>query len=80
MKLPINVSKDELKRTFVKCVWDFYKQTIENVFDRDGEKFFEFVESINLREELPKVAVQEYLDLLNQHPELKEVIKYKEDK
>ena len=80
MKLPINVSKDELKRTFVKYVWDFYKQTIEDIFDRDGEKFFEFIESINLREELPKVAVQEYLDLLNQHPELKEVIKYKEDK
>jgi hypothetical protein len=63
--------KDQMKKNYIKYVWELYKMTIENIFDKEGEQFFEFIEEIDLREELPKVATQEYLDILNRYSEFK---------
>ena len=66
--------KDQMKKNYIRYVWELYKMTIEDIFDKDGSKFFEFINEINLSEELPKVATQEYLDILNRYSEFKKEI------
>jgi hypothetical protein len=66
--------KDQIKKNYIRYVWELYKMTIEDIFDKDGSKFFEFIDEINLSEELPKVATQEYLDILNRYSEFKKEI------
>ncbi len=66
-----NLIKDQMKLTIIKYFWNMYKMTIADVFDSNGENFFKFVESINLREELPKVATNEYLNIVKEYSKFK---------
>lgn len=65
------VIKDEMKDKIIRYFWDMYKITIEEVFDNDATAYFNFIDSINLRVEIPKVATKEYLDILESYSKFK---------
>ena len=65
------VIKDEMKNKIIRYFWDMYKITIEEVFDNDATAYFNFIDSINLRVEIPKVATKEYLDILESYSKFK---------
>ena len=65
------VIKDEMKDKIIRYFWDMYKITIEEVFDNDATAYFNFIDSINLRVDIPKVATKEYLDILESYSKFK---------
>ena len=66
------VLKDQIKKNYIKYIWGIYKMTVETVFDNNGEEFFKFMDSIDIREELPKVATEEYLKALKEYSKVKD--------
>jgi len=65
------IVKEQMKKNYIKYLWDMYKLTIEDIFDNKGDNFFEFIESINIREELPKIATEDYLRIVKEYSQFK---------
>ena len=64
--------KNQIKKTYIEYMWNLYKLTIKDIFDNNGEEFFKFIDSINLRDEISKIATNEYMNALKEYSKVKE--------